>query len=225
MKKFLFSLFAVISVLVVAGWVMISTMKVSRPPAPPVGSPITYPWGSMHLDQDQDETFSKLEESIVASIRDEPKGLFDPDNDKLNEYAILVLSGGGAAGAFGAGLLSGWTQAGTRPDFKVVTGISTGSLQATFAFLGSKYDDELTAVFTQYGTEEIYTKRSRLAGILGESAWDTEPLKVLIERYITDDVLDAVAAKPCHWIPPVSWYFKHGHQRVHSLGHGGDCIK
>ena len=104
----------------------------------------------MHLDEDQDEPFSQLEQSIVASIRNEPRGLFDPYGDELSEYAILALSGGGGAGAFGAGLLSGWTQAGTRPDFKVVTGISTGSLLATFAFLGPEYDDELTEVFTQY---------------------------------------------------------------------------
>ncbi len=195
MKKLLLSLLAAIGVLVVAGWTLVSTMKVDRPPAPPAGSPITYPWGSMHLDEDQDEPFSQLEQSIVASIRSEPRGLFDPDKDEFSEYAILALSGGGAAGAFGAGLLSGWTQAGTRPDFKVVTGISTGSLQATFAFLGPEYDDELTEVFTLYGTDEIYTKRSHLVGLLGESAWDTEPLKKLIDRYITDDVLAAVAAK------------------------------
>jgi predicted acylesterase/phospholipase RssA len=195
LKKLFLSLFAVIGVLVVTGWILVSTMRVSRPPAPPAGSPITYPWGSMHLDDDHDEPDSDLEESIVASIRSEPPGLFDPDRDGRNEYAILVLSGGGAGGAFGAGLLSGWTQAGTRPDFKIVTGISTGSLQATFAFLGAEYDDELTEVFTQYGTDEIYTRRSPLGALLGESAWDTEPLEALIDHYITDEVLAAVAAK------------------------------
>lgn len=195
MKKLLLPLFAVLGVLLVAGWILVSTMQATRPPAPPAGSPITYPWGAMHLDDDQDEPDSQLEQSIVASIRDEPEGWFDPDKDGRAEYALLVLSGGGSAGAFGAGFLSGWTKAGTRPDFKIVTGISTGSLQATFAFLGSEYDDELSEVFTQYGTDEIYTKRSLLGGLLGESAWDTEPLKELIERYITDDVLAAVAAK------------------------------
>jgi len=195
LKKLFLSLFAVIGVLVVAGWILVSTMRVSRPPAPPAGSPITYPWGSMHLDDDQDEPDSDLEQSIVASIRNEPPGLFDRDRDGVSEYAILVLSGGGAGGAFGAGLLSGWTQAGTRPDFKIVTGISTGSLQATFAFLGPDYDDELTEVFTQYGTDEIYTRRSPLGALLGESAWDTEPLKALIDHYITDEVLAAVAVK------------------------------
>ncbi|MDJ0856384.1 MAG: patatin-like phospholipase family protein [Desulfobacterales bacterium] len=195
MKKLLLSLFAVFGTLMVTGWILFSTMRSTRPPAPPAGSPITYPWGAMHLDDDQDEPDSQLEQSLIASIRDEPVGWFDSDKDGNTEYAILVLSGGGSAGAFGAGFLSGWTKAGTRPNFKVVTGISTGSLQATFAFLGSEYDDKLTEMYTKYGTDEIYTKRSLLGGLLGESAWDTAPLKELIERYFTDDVLAAVAAK------------------------------
>src|SRR5262249_48968575 len=50
---------------------------------------------------------------------------------------VLVLSGGGMNGAFPAGLLKGWSEAGTRPQFDVVTGISTGALIAPFAFLGT----------------------------------------------------------------------------------------
>src|SRR5215471_18707048 len=61
---------------------------------------------------------------------------------------FLALSGGGEDGAFGAGLLIGWTQTGTRPEFKVVTGVSTGALTAPFAFLGSKYDEQLRSVYT-----------------------------------------------------------------------------
>src|SRR5678815_1267767 len=60
----------------------------------------------------------------------------------------LAISGGGANGAFGAGLLVGWTAAGTRPEFTMVTGISTGALTAPFAFLGPDYDDALRAAYT-----------------------------------------------------------------------------
>ncbi len=49
---------------------------------------------------------------------------------------FLALSGGGDNGALGAGLQVGWTQTGTRPKFKGVTGISTGALIAPFVFLG-----------------------------------------------------------------------------------------
>jgi hypothetical protein len=198
LKKFLLFLFAAIGVLVifvVLGWVTIATMSATRPPAPPAGSPIAYPWGSMHVDEDQDEPDSHLEKTIIESFRSEPKGWFDPDKDGVREYAMLVLSGGGSAGAFGAGFLSGWSKSGTRPDFKIVTGVSTGSLQATFAYLGPDYDDQLTEVFTKYGTDDIYTKRGILAALLGDSAWDSAPLKKLIDAYIDDKVLNAVAAK------------------------------
>ena len=43
---------------------------------------------------------------------------------------VLALSGGGADGAFGAGLLTGWTARGTRPEFIFVTGASAGALIA-----------------------------------------------------------------------------------------------
>ena len=81
MKKLLVAQFAVIGVLSVAGWVFIATLKAERPPAPPPGSPIKYPWGSMHVDEDQDEPDSELEETIAESFKSEPKGEFDPDRD------------------------------------------------------------------------------------------------------------------------------------------------
>ena len=63
---------------------------------------------------------------------------------------FLALSGGGSDGAFGAGLLGGWTASGTRPEFDLVTGVSTGALTAPFAFLGPRYDDALKKVFTEF---------------------------------------------------------------------------
>ena len=182
-------------ILFVIGWVTVSLMQATRPPAPPTGSPIVYSWGAMHLDADHVEPDSDLERTIKASFESEQEGSFDPDEDGQREYSILVLSGGGSAGAYGAGVLTGWSKTGTRPDFKIVTGVSSGSLQSTFAFLGSDYDDELTEIYTCYSTDDIYTKRSLLGAVLGESAWDTAPLRKLIERYITSDVLAAVAAK------------------------------
>lgn len=59
---------------------------------------------------------------------------------------FLAISGGGADGAFGAGVLTGWTERGDRPEFDVVTGVSTGALTAPFAFLGPQYDEALRVV-------------------------------------------------------------------------------
>ncbi len=53
---------------------------------------------------------------------------------------ILALSGGGDFGAFGAGFLIGWGAApsdGARPEFDLVTGVSTGALIAPFAYIGT----------------------------------------------------------------------------------------
>jgi predicted patatin/cPLA2 family phospholipase len=110
-------------------------------------------------------------------------------------YNYLALSGGGSAGAFGAGILNGWTAKGDRPKFKVVTGVSTGALIATFAFLGPDYDDELKEAYTTIDATHIFIVRSLFNLIWSESATDNKPFQEMIARYITDEVLDAVAAE------------------------------
>ena len=69
---------------------------------------------------------------------------------------IVAISGGADNGAFGAGLLVGWSDAGTRPDFDVVTGVSAGALTAPFVYLGRSRDAELKDVFTKYTRSDIY---------------------------------------------------------------------
>jgi predicted acylesterase/phospholipase RssA len=106
---------------------------------------------------------------------------------------FLALSGGGADGAFGAGLLVGWSEAGTRPKFQVVTGVSTGAIIATFAFLGPRYDDSLREVFTQYATGQLL-ETQLLSGIFGGAALaDSAPLAGLIAKYVDQAMLDEVA--------------------------------
>lgn len=109
------------------------------------------------------------------------------------QHHYLAISGGGARGAFGAGLLVGWSAHGTRPQFTKVTGISTGALIAPFAFLGSEYDDELKKVYTQYSTEDLLTKHGKLKILTGDSMADTALLRAMIARYIDDDVVLAIA--------------------------------
>lgn len=111
------------------------------------------------------------------------------------EHNYLAISGGGAVGAFGAGLLVGWTEAGTRPEFTMVTGISTGALSAPFAFLGPAYDVPLKEIYTKYSTEDLIKKRSILAAITGHSAVSTKPLRALVARYFNEQVIDALAAE------------------------------
>jgi predicted patatin/cPLA2 family phospholipase len=107
-------------------------------------------------------------------------------------HNYLAISGGGANGAFGAGLLAGWTATGTRPEFSMVTGVSTGALTAPFAFLGANYDDELKRVFTTTSTHDIAKERGLISTLLSDSIADTAPLKELIASYITPEIIDAI---------------------------------
>jgi hypothetical protein len=107
---------------------------------------------------------------------------------------VLAISGGGPDGAFGAGLLCGWTQSGTRPPFKLVTGISTGALIAPFAFAGPEYDSVLKKFYTSVSTSDIFKKRSTLSLLGGTDALaDTAPLARLLEQVVDEKLLAAVA--------------------------------
>ncbi len=106
---------------------------------------------------------------------------------------FLALSGGGSDGAFGAGVLNGWTAAGTRPEFDLVTGVSTGALTAPFAFLGPKYDAALKEVFTQSNTKDIAIAQP-IRGLLGgDSLSSNAPLAKIVAYYVNAAFLQEVA--------------------------------
>jgi predicted acylesterase/phospholipase RssA len=108
--------------------------------------------------------------------------------------SILALSSGGASGAFGAGALAGLTTSGTRPEFTVVTGVSSGALVAPFAFLGPSWDEEMTGIFTSGETDGLLQSRG-LGAVFGSSVYSGEPLRRLIERYADDAMIAAIAAE------------------------------
>ncbi|WP_232629931.1 patatin-like phospholipase family protein [Methylobacterium sp. Leaf118] len=108
----------------------------------------------------------------------------------LADLPWLALSTGGDNGAFGAGLLTGWTEAGTRPRFGVVTGVSTGALIAPFAFLGPRWDTPLREAYTTITAADVFEIGSTETSLL-----DTWPLAKLVARYVTPDLLAAVAAE------------------------------
>jgi hypothetical protein len=74
---------------------------------------------------------------------------------RLSGFDMLAVSGGASNGAFGAGIINGWTRSGGRPKFVIVTGVSAGSLIAPFAFLGPKYDAQLKDAFVAGAAEPI----------------------------------------------------------------------
>ncbi len=120
------------------------------------------------------------------------RGALRPDS--AGEVDALALSGGGANGAYGAGLLHAWTQSGGRPVFRVVTGVSTGALTAPLAFLGPHWDDALRNAYT--GPRVVHLLRGRgLLSLFTPGVYRREPLQDLVRGYVTDDLLRAVAAE------------------------------
>ncbi len=102
----------------------------------------------------------------------------------------LILSSGGEDGAFGAGVLNGLSAGGKRPDYAVVTGVSTGALMAPFAFAGSRYDDALRRTTTNITAADIFEAGHTTV----ESFVDSWPLKDLIAKEVTPALLEDVAA-------------------------------
>ena len=106
---------------------------------------------------------------------------------------FLAVSGGGDDGAFGAGFLVGWTESGTRPEFKMVTGISTGALISPFAFLGSAYDESLSKMYTTISAGDIYEERGPIAALYDDAAADSAPLLGLIAERVDEEMVTAIA--------------------------------
>jgi len=113
----------------------------------------------------------------------------------LPPTAYLAISGGADNGAFTAGFLNGWTKTGTRPQFKFVTGVSTGALIAPFAFLGPAYDEKLKSIYTNVSRKDILRDRIFYSVFLKDAMADTTPLWQLLKAKVTQDMVDAVGAE------------------------------
>lgn len=136
--------------------------------------------------------FKDAQESLAAELKTRAEiGATGP----LPPVSFLAVSGGGDNGAYGAGLLNGWTAAGNRPEFKLVTGISTGALIAPFAFVGAKYDDLLREFYTGITPKDILEERNKLFALFNDGLADNAPLKRLVRKVITADILKEIAGE------------------------------
>jgi predicted acylesterase/phospholipase RssA len=143
-----------------------------------------------------DALSQSLHESLAEAVRQEmgaqpgkPAGEL-----ALKSEDVLVLSGGGDNGAFGAGLLCGWTEHGDRPAFKLVSGFSTGALTGLFAFLGPAYDGQLKEAYTTISAKNIFKVKNILSILTSESLTDSQPLTELIARFVNEKMLEDIAA-------------------------------
>ncbi len=164
----------------------------TRPIALPKDSASALPWGAIDERTHDVEIDAAASREASGSTRSED---YDTDADGRPNYALLALSGGGSRGAFGAGLLTGWSKRGTRPNFKVVTGVSTGALMATPVFLGPKYDSMLERFYTSTTDKDIFSGPSYLAALFGVSVMDTAPLKRTLREKMPDALIDQVAVE------------------------------
>jgi predicted acylesterase/phospholipase RssA len=129
-------------------------------------------------------------EREMAALRAEGK---NPTRANLPTAYYLAVSGGGDNGAFGAGLLNGWSGTGTRPEFRMVTGVSTGALIAPFAFLGPQYDAALREVYTTMTPDRVFRARGLSAALFNDAMADTSPLAEVIAKYADEKMFAAIA--------------------------------
>jgi predicted acylesterase/phospholipase RssA len=136
-----------------------------------------------------------LEQEFLLAFDRLMRGAGKTAREEMPDYEALSVSGGGENGAFGAGLLCGWTEHGTRPTFNLVTGVSTGALTAPFAFLGSHYDPQLRSVYTDITLADVMVARYWGAALFDDALSDTSPLSRTISRHLDERMLAAIAAR------------------------------
>jgi hypothetical protein len=134
-----------------------------------------------------------LEREFFSAIERRQRLLGVPIDQRTSKMDLLAISGGGEDGAFGAGLLCGWTDHGSRPSFELVTGVSTGALTAPFAFLGSAYDAQLREVYTGITAAEVLRQRHLTSALFDDALADNSPLFNTISRYVNETMMADIA--------------------------------
>ncbi len=143
-------------------------------------------WGDAEVSR---AMIDALKKNTDGSLQERYAGVYN------REHHYLAISGGGAEGAYGAGLLNGWSELGTRPEFTMVTGVSTGALTAPFAFLGPAYDQQLKEVYTTLDSSRIFQLRNLFTVFRADSVVDVKPLIEVIDKYITDAMVAEIAVE------------------------------
>jgi pimeloyl-ACP methyl ester carboxylesterase len=162
-------------------------------PTPPVkGEPVVLPWGAVSLQRGAATEGNDQRDAMVTALRARIAAKLAASDQGTVEYRVLAISVGGSRGAYGAGLLAGWSARGDRPEFDVVTGISTGALMATHAFLGSEFDEGLQ-LYRRTKNEDVFRKRGKLAAFNDDALLDTAPLRATLSALLTEQVVRRVA--------------------------------
>lgn len=155
--------------------------RLTAPPADAHAEAVGFPGVRLTVDQ-ADQALNAVADRLAPT-----RSLLGKD-----DFNILALSGGASGGAFGAGVLVGLSKAGTRPNFAIVTGVSTGALIAPLAFVGAEWDERLMDAYVGGHAAELLSLKG-FAGGLGPSLFKGAGLDALVEPFIDQDLVDAVA--------------------------------
>ena len=140
----------------------------------------------------------ELRKNALRYFQEENKKDYSLDPEGNRVYPMLSISGGSANGAYGAGLLKGWSKEGSRPKFKAVTGVSTGAITAPFAFLGKDYDDRMEEIYTTMSTKDVMKIKNPFQSLFGNSFASNKPLEKQLKKYITLAMLEKIADEHRH---------------------------
>ena len=161
----------------------------TRPEPLPEENAHDLPWGAIDLDIKSNKKFS-IKKSLGSVLTQ--KASKCKDSGEAVKIDILALTGGGSRGAFGTGLLLGWTKKGDIPKFDIVTGISTGAVMAPFIFLGGEELKKVEYFYTKVSTKEVFT--STLFSIFGYGyVMNAKPLKAKFKKHFDKKFLDKIA--------------------------------
>ncbi|RJG47410.1 patatin-like phospholipase family protein [Motilimonas pumila] len=168
------------------------------PPRSAVPAELTHlvaPAGLTQLRYFGDSRDNPFDDQYIQQLRQRQKraGLLYNAQGHILPAHHLALSGGGEYGAFGAGVLNAWSKRGDRPEFSVVTGISTGAIISVFAFLGAEYDSYLTRFYTQTDGDQLFQSKSIFTMFTGLSLVNTEPFEAIVRETISADIIEQVA--------------------------------
>ncbi|MEI8350554.1 MAG: patatin-like phospholipase family protein [Candidatus Omnitrophota bacterium] len=134
-----------------------------------------------------------IQKSLIDSFKEEAQFDYPANKFGIKTYPVLAISSGGPNGAYGAGFLKGWSEEGSRPLFKIITGVSSGAIIALCAFLGKEYDDQLEKFFTTMSTKDIMKQNNLFSILFGESFMSPAPLVKKVSAIVDDKLIAKVA--------------------------------
>jgi len=171
-----------------AAWLGAAGCSFARPrDTDPPAELLARPWVEPDAPPDADPDAAVAEGlASVLGGRQPAGGLAPCPPEAARPVNVLCLSAGGKYSAFGAGLLCGWTEAGTRPEFDVVTGSSSGAVLATFAFLGPKYDGEIRRLACETRDRDLFCYRPTWETLRSGALASPAPLRRQIAAGVTD---------------------------------------